>query len=159
VRIPLSGPQRKLEVPKIPGYHLRWFRGTAQRLKQAEQAGFEYVSADEVQLSELSLGGDASKTGNTDMGSRVSVVEGGDVDIGGQAVRMYLMKQKLEHFREDAAILQERNDSIADTLTAAYRTGTVGGKDQGETAEDLAQRYVDPKRTRVPELFRRKRRG
>ena len=155
-RIPLSVPQRKLEVPDIPGYYLRWFRGTAQRLAQAERAGFDYVTPDEIQLNNVTLGGDARKDGNTDLGSRVSVVEGSEVDGGGQAVRLYLMKQKMEHFKEDQAIIQDRNDQIADALTANFKQGTIGGRDQGETAEDSKQRYVDPRRTRVPDLFKRK---
>lgn len=155
-RIPLSVPTRKLEVPAIPGYHLHWFRGTPQRLAQAERAGFEFVGEDEVELNNLSLGGDATKAGNSDLGSRVSVIEGSEVDGGGQAVRMYLMKQKMDFHTEDMKIAQARNDSVADALTAAYRTGTVGGVDSGERREDLQSRYVDPKRTRVPDLFRRK---
>lgn len=155
-RIPLSVPQRKLEVPPIPGYYLRWFRGTPQRLAQAERAGFIFVNYDEVDLNNLEIGGDATKTGNTDLGSRVSVIEGSEVDGGGQAVRMYLMKQLEEHRKEDNAIIEERNDSIASALTSQYKQGVVGGRDQGETAEDQAARYVDTKRTRVPGLFQKK---
>ena len=155
-RIPLSVPQRKLEAPDIPGYHLRWIRGTPQRIQQAERAGFEFVEQDEVELNNLSLGGDATRTGNSDMGSRVSVTEGGAGDDG-QALRMYLMKQKMEYYLEDSEIVQKRNDGIADTLTAGYRQGTIGaGAASGETAEDVQQRYVDKSRSKVPELFRRK---
>ena len=155
-RIPMSVPTRKLEVPEIPGYYCRWIKGTPQRLAQAERAFFEFVQPEEVQLNNVSLGGDASKDGNTDLGGRVSVVEGSDVDSGNQAVRMYLMKQKWEYYLEDQAISQQRNDSVADALTANYQRGTVGGRAEGETAEDAGLRYVDPRRTRVPELFRRK---
>jgi hypothetical protein len=155
-RIPLSVPQRKLEVPAIPGYWLRWFRGTPMRLAQADRAGYSFVHEDEVQLNNLSLGGDATKAGNSDMGSRVSVIEGSEVDGSGQAVRMYLMKQKMEDHLEDRAIEQERNDSVADALVGQYKTGTVGAGAQGEQADDVAARYVDSKRARVPDLFRRK---
>jgi hypothetical protein len=155
-RIPLSVPQRKLEVPDIPGYKLRWFRGTAQRLAQAERAGFVFVSEDEVQLNSVSLGGDATKAGNSDMGSRVSVIEGGETDGQGQAIRMYLMKQKMEHFLEDQRIGQDRNDSVADALVGTYKTGQIGAGQQGESKEDIDARYVDKSRTKIPELFRRK---
>ncbi len=154
-RVPLSIPQRKLEVPEIPGFHLRWIEGTAQRLAQAERAGFVFVEPHEVELNEVSIGGDATKSGNSDMGSRVSVVAGGISDDS-QALRLYLMKQRMEDYLEDQKLLDDRNGSIADALTRAYRTGTVGGRDQGETADDAAHRYVDPKRSRVPELFKRK---
>lgn len=155
-RIPISVPQRKLEVPEIPGYKLRWFRGTPQRLAQAERAGFEFVSPEEIQLNDLSLGGDATRSGNTDMGTRVSIVEGSEVDGGGNAVRLYLMKQREELWKEDEAIGQERNDSVAEALTAAYRQGTVGGQAPGEQSVDAQSRYVDTKRTRMPDLFRKK---
>lgn len=157
-RIPLSVPQRKLEVPEIPGYHLRWFRGTQSRLAQAVQAGYEFVSPDEVKLNNVSLGGDASKTGNTDMGSRVSVAEGGETE-NGQAVRLYLMKQKLEFKAEDDAILSKRNDSVVAALTVGFRQGTIGLEEsmrQGETREDADQRYVDKRRSKLPDLFRKK---
>jgi len=154
-RIPMSLPVQKLEVPEIPGFHLHWMRGTAARLQQAERAGYVFVRPEEVALNNVSLGGDATKTGNSDMGTRVSVVAG-DTDDSGNAVRLYLMKQPVEYYLEDRKILQDRNDSIADALTASYRQGTVGGAAQGETQEDLGNRYVDTRRTKMPELFRRK---
>ena len=155
-RIPLSVPQRKLEVPEIPGYHLRWFRGTPQRLAQAERAGFVHVTPEEIELNNVVLGGDATKAGNSDLGSRVSVIEGSETDGSGQAVRMYLMKQSMEYYLEDRKIIDERNDSVAAALTAGYRQGVVGGAAPGENADDAAQRYVDSRRTKIPELFRKK---
>jgi hypothetical protein len=155
-RIPLSVPTRKLEVPEIPGYYLRWLRGTPQRLAQAERAGFEFVHPDEVQLNNVVIGGDASKDGNSDLGARVSLVEGSEIGEDNQAVRIYLMKQKMEHHLEDQEISQKRNESVADALTASFRQGTVGGQAPGEQAADVAARYVDKTRTRLPEFFRKK---
>lgn len=154
-RIPLTLPTQKLQVPEIPGYHLHWFRGTQARIQQAQNAGYDFVRPEEVQINNVSLGGDASKTGNTDLGDRVSVA-GGDIDDKGDAVRLYLMKQPMEFHLEDKKILQDRNDSIADTLTASYKTGQVGaGREAGETKEDAGLRYVGS-RTKIPEMFRRK---
>lgn len=155
-RIPMSLPVQKLEVPEIPGFHLHWFRGTAARIQQAERAGFLFVRTDEVSINNLSLGGDATKTGNSDMGDRVSVTAG-DTDDQGQAVRLYLMKQPSEYYLEDRKILQDRNDSIADALTASFKQGVpVGPRAEGEQSDDVAARYVDRKRSKVPDLFRRK---
>lgn len=154
-RIPMSLPIQKLQVPDIPGYHLHWMRGSAGRIQQAQNAGYEFVRPDEVALNNVGIGGDADKTGNTDMGDRVSVISG-DTDEQNQAVRLYLMKQPMEFYLADQKIAQGRNDDIADTLTAGYRSGTVGGTADGETRVDLGQRYVDPKRTKVPDLFKRK---
>lgn len=155
-RIPMSVPQQRLQVPDLPGFHLYWFKGLPGRLAQAERAGYVFVSPDEVSLNDLSIGGDAKREGNTDMGSRVSYAEGSEVDGQGNAVRLYLMKQPMEYYLEDQKILQARNDSVADALTAAYRQGHVGGNAPGEQAVDAVNRYVDPKRTRVPDLFKRK---
>lgn len=158
-RIPLSVPQRKLEVPNIPGYWLRWIRGTSQRLGQAQRAGFEFVQPDEVELNDVSFGGDATKAGNSDMGSHVSVIEGSEVDGTGQAIRMFLMKQKMEYYIEDSNIIQDRNDSVADALTGQLREGQIGVRAPGSPAEDTADinaRYVDKARSKMPELFRRK---
>lgn len=151
-RIPMSVPTRKLEVPEIPGYYTKWIRGTAGRLAQADRAGFTFVHPDEVKLNNVSLGGDAKKDGNTDMGGRVSVVEGSAVGDDGQAIRLYLMKQKREHYLEDQELLQQRNDSIAHALTA----GSIGKGQGGETAEDAGNRYVDRSRTKIPEFFKKK---
>ncbi len=156
-RIPLSVPQRKLQVPAIPGFHLRWLRGIG-RAQQALQAGFEFVSPDEVSLNSVGPGGDASHSGNSDMGNRVSVVEGGEIE-GGQAVRMYLMKQKMEFYLEDKQILDKINDKTAANLTQAYKTGTVGQGQAGAPrldASDEGKQYVDASRTKVPEIFKKK---
>lgn len=160
VRVPLHLPVQKLQVPEIPGYHLHWFRGSPQRIHQAERAGFVFVAPDEVALNSTLLGGDANHSGNTDMGSRVSIVSG-DVDDSGQAVRLYLMKQKMEHYLEDRKMLEERNDSIADSLTESFRSGApIANAAPGEARDDVDKRYVNRQRQpKVPDLFRRKARG
>ncbi len=155
-RIPMTLPQLKLSVPEIPGYNLHWFRGTPDRIGQAQQAGYEFVAPEEIDLNAIQLGGDVSNSGNTDLGSRVSIIEGSEVDGRGQAVRLYLMKQKMEYFLEDRKILNERNEGVAEALTASYRRGTVGGQAQGERPEDLGARYVDRSRTKIPALFQKK---
>lgn len=157
-RVPMTLPMLKLEVPEIPGYHLHWMRGTPDRIAQAEKAGYEFVDESEVDINNTSLGGDATKSGNTDLGSRVSQIAGEEIGADGQPIRLILMKQKLEWYEEDQKILQRRNDSIADTLLAGMQSGTVGGQDQGEMTADVAQRYVDSKRTKIPDLFKRKQR-
>lgn len=154
-RIPMNLPMLKLQVPEIPGYHLHWMRGDPQRVQQALNAGYEFVGKDEVAITSVGPGGDATKSGDSDLGDRVSVAAGG-VGDDGQAVRLYLMKQKMEHYIEDQGIVNERNDKVAASLTSQYRTGLVGGMAEGEKLEDAQQRYVDAKRTKIPALFRRK---
>jgi len=91
------------------------------------------------------------------MGSRISKVAGGGDMTSGQPTRLYLMKQKLEWYEEDLKLVEKRNDAVMDALTSAYKTGGVGGPAEGETASDLASRYVDPRRLKLPEFFRKKR--
>ena len=151
-RIPMTLPQQRLSVPEIPGFHLHWMRGTSERIAQAEAAGYQFVDTQEVELNALAIGGDASKGGNDDMGSRVSrIAGGGDVDGGGNAVRLYLMKQPMEYYLADQKLLEERNESIANTLTQNFRTGQVGGP-----AGDPSNRYVDAARTKLPTMFTKK---
>lgn len=156
VRIPMTAPMRKLEVSSIPGYHLQWIRGTADRMAQAKRAGYTFVTEDEVSLNSTGLGDDGLKSGSTDMGSGVSTIEGGEAGPDGQPVRLHLMKQRIEDYLEDQKVVQDRNDNVARALTAAFMGGHVGGQAPGEKPEDMQNRYVDRKRMVVPEMFRKK---
>lgn len=131
-RIPMSLPKAKLGVPKIPGYHLHWIADRQGRLMQAVQAGYEFVTEAEVGIQDFGLGNDASRTANTDMGTRVSVIGGAGMDPG-TTERLYLMKQKEEWWKEDQKVLQERNQSVMQSI-----------KRDGLPAEgqDNSQRYV-----------------
>lgn len=155
--IPMTLPQMKLAVPDIPGYHMHWMMNTPERVTAALRAGYEFVTQDEVQLSNLDLSGDAKTEGNSDMGTRVTRLASsyGDGQIGkdGQPARLILMKQREELHRKHQKLLETRNDSIADTFTASFRDGTVGGQAAGETQADMRQRYV--KGSKVPDLFNR----
>ncbi len=147
-RIPMTLPMQKLEVQEIPGYVLYWMRGTPSRIAQAQRAGYEFVNEDEVSLNNTSLGGDTLKSGNTDMGSRVSVVTGDEVGRDGQPVRLVLMKIKKEYWDEGQKVLLERSEKTA----AAFRSGLVGADTAGATM-DFTNRYM---KGRVPDLFKAK---
>ncbi len=110
VRIPMSIPLRKLEVPEIPGYHLHWMSGTPGRLAQALRAGYEFVDADEVEVNNFNVATDMGVSGSTDMGSRVSLTSGDEGNI------LYLMKIKEEFFEEDQEKLAAINDRVAAQL-------------------------------------------
>lgn len=156
-RIPMTNPTRKLEVPKIPGYYLQWIRGDDARIQQAKNAGFEFVAPEDVNLNPFGLGDDQLKSGNTDMGSLVSVADSSDVGPNAQPIRAYLMKQREEYHEEDLQLRQRQNDSVADALTASFNSGQpAGSQAPGETGSDRGLRYVDPARTKIPDLFKRK---
>ncbi len=145
-RVPMSIPSQKLAVPSIPGYHLHWMLGTPQRLAQAQQAWYEFVMHDEVDLATVGLGNSADSNGSTDLGSRVSLIAGG-MSEGGQAVRLYLMKVKQELWEEDQRVLEGRNESIA----AVLRGDAVAG-DGENPGGDITNRYT-PKGLNSNNLF------
>lgn len=149
-RVPMSVPMQRLFVPEIPGYHLHWFRGTPERIARAQQAGYEFVEDGEVDLNSVGLGNESAASGNTDMGSRVSVVSGDEVGRDNQPVRLILMKLREELWKEDQEAVADRSEIIA----SALRSGQVGAGQAGkETSADVATRYVK----KVDNLFTRKR--
>lgn len=150
-RIPMAVPVQRLEAPEIPGYHLHWFLGTSERLQRALDAGYEFVDSKEMKINNVSLGGDSAQSGNTDMGSRVSVVSGQEVGRDGQPTRLILMKIKLDWYEEDQKLVDQRNAQVADALTA----GAIGA--EKDRAGDSQHRYVDKSRTVIPDLFKAKR--
>lgn len=148
---PMGAPTLKLEVPDRPGYHRRWIRGEAGRIQRALRAGYSFVAPDDVNVNNFDLGGDGSVSGNTDMGSsRVSVISGDKTDATGQPGRLYLMECPLHLYERSRSMHEERNDDIA----TALKGGTVGAENENEIDKDA--RYVDRKRTRMPNLFTRK---
>lgn len=147
-RIPMSTPVSKLAVPDVPGYHLHWFSSAADRIARALDAGYEFVDNTEVKPNAVDLGQDSAVSGNTDMGSRVSVVAGKQVDAEGQAIRLVLMKIKQEWWEADQKLVEQRNDLVADSL----KGGLTGGA-QAQDANELHQRYVSKDRTKLPDLF------
>lgn len=148
-RIPMSLPMQRLAAPEIPGYHCHWFNGNAVRIQQALRAGYEFVDPSEVNLNNFGLADDASASGNTDMGTRVSISSGSDEQ--GNENRMYLMKIKEEWWLADQKALEDRNEQIAATL----RGGGVEGGPDG----DISNRYIpEAHRKGVAALFTPKRR-
>lgn len=150
-RIPMSVPVQRLEAPEIPGFHLHWFTGSAERLQRAMDGGYEFVDERELKINNVSLGGDSAASGNTDMGSRVSIVSGQEVGKDGQPTRLVLMKIRQEWYEEDQKLVDEKNERTA----AALRGGDFGA--EKEASGDARHRYVDKSRTQIPDLFKPKR--
>lgn len=151
-RVPMSTAQLKLEVPDIPGYHLHWMMGTPARIAQAMKAGYTFVDHTEVDVVNTGLADDASTNGNTDMGSRVSVVAGNDTGEDGKEQRLYLMKIPLEFWEEDQAALEAKNEQIAATIR--------GGQDTSSNPNGSESRYIpEASRRNMANLFTPKRRS
>ncbi len=160
-RIPLSVPRLKLDTPKIPGYVCQWFADRPGRVRQAQEGDYEFVSPEEISLNPTGIAEDPLQTGNTDMGSRVSLY--GGVGENGQAERLYLMKLKEEWYLEDQKVIADRNESVAE----AIRGGSIDAQVNPHRAvEDAGLQYggmtgrTGPRRRPAPNLFTpNKRRG
>jgi len=153
--IPMTSTTLRLEAPARDGYHRHWFRGTGERIARAQQAGYTFVDAADVKVNNFDLGGDASNSGNTDMGSRVSVISGDDSDGAGQPGRLYLMECPSEFYEHAQTILAARNESVAEAL----RGGKIGAENDSNQ-KDTNARYI-PAGTQIPDLFNpnKRRRG
>ena len=150
-RIPMSVPVQRLEVDPIPGYHLHWFINSPERIARALDGGYEFVEERETQVNSVSLGGESAQSGNTDLGSRVTIVSGQEIGKDGQPTRLVLMKIKQEWHEEDLKLAEQGPKRVAEAL----RGGTIGH--ENDKSGDTAQRYVDKSRTRLPDLFTPKR--
>ena len=127
-RIPMSVPRAKLTTPELPGFHCHWVNDYPGRILQASSAGYEFCSQDEALITINDLAGSALGQG-TDLGSRVSLVVGKNED--GSPLRAYLMKIRLEWYKEDQLAGQSQVDKIHE------------GMRQGlPVAGDASNRYV-----------------
>jgi hypothetical protein len=114
-----NGTQLKLTVNQtIPGYHLHIFTDDGNRIYDAEEAGYEFVSPSEI-------GGVSENvtSRNTDLGDKVRFLVNPRTGEG-SAKYGYLMKQREEWFREDQAALASKNNLI----DKAIRKGNITGQ-------------------------------
>ena len=133
-RLSAATPVRQLEVPEIPGYRLYWMQDRPGRISWAERVGYEFVSEEEVQLSNRSIGSDTTLDGNNDLGTRVCV-HGGTDERGG-SVKLYLMKIKREWYEKDRQVQAAASEAIVATL----KRGMVGA--EKDTPGDSTKRYT-----------------
>lgn len=147
-------PERKLYIPEdaIPGYVMHWFRGEPGRIASAIRKGWEWVVPDEISehVRALGVGADFLESGNTDLGSKVSVPAQEGVGPNGQYLRLFLMKLKKEYWDEDMKrYIETRIEPIVD----AFKSGMVGS--EGDVSEDRSRRYR-PKGNQLPAMFTKK---
>ena len=122
-RIPMSNAQPKFEVDPIEGFHLHWFG--EDRVRRAQQAGYELVSTAEARVNGRSIG---TSLGNTDLGDCVSIVG----SPGNNVQRMVLMKLKEEWWQEDQNALRARNARVVGAIFGGEAAG-VRVDDKGNT--------------------------
>lgn len=132
-RVPMSVPRTKLTTPEIPGYHLHWINDTPGRILQAQQAGYTFVTKEEVSVTSPDIAGQVLGEG-TDLGSRVSLVVGRQED--NSPMRAYLMKLPDELYKAD----QSEHNRLVDNIHETMRAGKQ--KVDGENSSDASKRYV-----------------
>jgi hypothetical protein len=111
-----NGTRGKLQVGHlITGYHLYFFNDEPGRVQAALDAGWEFVSPDEVGYASTNV-----TNRNVDLGDRVSVI--GSKNDQGHAVQQILMKIREDWWQEDQEEIQRRNDKT----DAAIRKGKGG---------------------------------
>lgn len=137
-RVPMSLPLQKLEMPKIPGYHTHWMRGDPSRILQATRAGYTFVTQEDLDevgavAHNFDVAGDASASGNSDMGSRISVLSGNEQDANGRPVRLILMKLPQEWRDADMKVQAAKADATVEALRS----------ERGVSQEEAAKRQHD----------------
>ena len=123
VRRPFSGPQLKLQMSaedrqafKDRGMVPRWFNDQESRIARAEGAGYQFVTPKQVP----SLGSGVIHGGNTDIGSKVSLV----VSKGEPVIRAYLLEISQEFFDEDQAAKESVNALVDEALALGGHLGS-----------------------------------
>lgn len=134
-RIPMSVPQRRLEVPKIPGFVCFWFKES--NVPRAMQAGYEFVDSNELPLNQHNVATDKGISGNQDLGSRIKLVSG--QSEFGDPQYCVLMKIREEFWNEDHAGVARKN---AEALQSIFVNEAIQDGGQQLSAEDKALRYV-----------------
>ena len=137
-RIPMSVPTRKLETPDLPGFHLHWISGEPDRVARASNAGYDFVQEHELPGYRVGFGDEAGIQGNSDLGTRISVVAGG-TGSDNQAARLYLMKLPQEYYEEDMAARDAEGQKVVDAL----RTNPNAQQgDPRNAGGDASNRYI-----------------
>jgi hypothetical protein len=110
-----NGTSAKLKVEgTIPGYHLHIINDDKNRIQDAQDGGYEFVSPGEIEGV-----GENVTSRNGDLGGKIRFLVGSKER--GEPMYAYLMKQRQEWDEEDQRELQRRNDQI----DAAVRAGRV----------------------------------
>jgi len=122
VRVPFSGPRKKLDViwadkKSAEAYVARWVNDQGNRIQDALAAGYDFVLQEEI----AGVGVSDVHSGNTDIGSRVSRVVGRTNT--NDSIRAYLMKIEKGFYDEDQ-LAKESHNQLTDH---SVRAGTVGG--------------------------------
>lgn len=152
-RIPMSSPNRKLEVPELPGYRLYWFRGEPGRISWALRGGYRFVNPSEVTLHNFDIGGDLSMSGTSTDDDKVAVAAQDGISENGQFLKLYLMKIKKEHYVSDQQLYEKER---IDPFVSALRGGVPveAPSEMSQMPGDAGTTYT--KQKSLPKMFTKK---
>jgi hypothetical protein len=108
----MADVQQRLKVPDMPGYRLYWFKD--DNVPKALAAYYEPVKDHEINVPHNSIGSSEDVSGNTDLGTNVSMIAGSNA--AGQPVRLNLMKLPLQYYKEDQQKVEQRNQSVMEAI-------------------------------------------
>lgn len=132
--IPMGASELQLAVPEVPGFVLYWFADRPGRIVRAQRQGWVFVKSDEVDIPNFkTIAGDTTVSGNSDLGSRVSVY--GHTDERGAVVNLYLMKISDDKWKELEASREQQSDRVVDAIMGSR----IGGEQ--EVGEGGQRRY------------------
>lgn len=135
-RVSMNVPQRKLETPDLPGYHLHWF--LRNNVPRAVRAGYEYVSIKELPTMDRSIGGRGSNTNTEELGGGDQITHLDGRDEHGNLVDLVLMKIRLEWYFDDQRKIAERNLSVLQQVFGSKLALRL----PGENERDYSSRYT-----------------
>ena len=103
--------RKKLLVPEVKGYHLRFVNDVGTSLHDLTKLDdYDYVTREEIGDHV----GENSSDGNSDLGSKVRVLV--DKDEQGKPIYAYLLKKKQEYYDADQAEAEESRQGKEETL-------------------------------------------
>jgi hypothetical protein len=124
IRVPFGSAQSQLDAVAIEGYHLHWINDWhpqfTDRITQAQQAGYRFVTQQETETARL-LGASTADLG----GARVSRTVG--TRPSGEPITAYLMKIPTEWWLDHQKGVWDH----ADKVDQAIRRGAAGAKIDG----------------------------
>ena len=130
VRGVFNGTQGKLKVPdeavkrlEAAGWHLHIFNDAPGRIEEALQAGYEFVTQDEIGSS---VTGVVSR--NKSLSDKVEYLAG--TTEKGEGLTAFLMKIRKEFYDEDQEQLHKRNDYV-DQRIKSGKNAASGVSDEG----------------------------
>lgn len=112
-RTPFGAPSTKMDVNvkalRDAGYHVHWFNDVDNRIFEAQNAAYEFVTYAEI-------GAERSRYQAADGDDRVSMRVG--VEPHGSPIKAYLMKVRQEYFEEDEESKLEQDRRVMSNMTA-----------------------------------------